>query len=35
MDTKKTHKLTCEFFVGAGNPIPYKYAQKIIVLEVA
>ena len=33
--TKKTHKLTCVLIVGAGNPVPDIYSQKVIVLEVA
>ena len=32
---KKTHKLTCVLIVGAGNPVPDIYAQKVIVLEIA
>ena len=32
---KKAHKITCVLNVGAGNPVPDIYAQKVIVLEVA
>lgn len=32
---KKTHDINRVFNVGAGNPVPDKYAQRIIVLEVA
>ena len=32
---EKTHKITCGLNTGAGNPVPDKYAQKVIVLEIA